>query len=201
MTEERYEQAVDTVLKYLVCGESQSLCGVGGLLQKVLDVACIEHPIDISRFSRGHVTEVLDSLAYNSSNADVKDSRPEHSNYFRTMLTEAMRHACVGFYGEVCVGEISCVVSAGSDLYYGRNVDADCGLGMCAERVALMQSMTKGCNSVQFVLTCDANGNIKRPCGACLEFMSQAGLWDTWIAMEDGLWIPMRKVGWYASFH
>ena len=64
-----------------------------------------------------------------------------------------------------------------------------------------MQAMSLDRGSIKFVLTCDADGKIKRPCGACLEFMSQAGLYDTWIAMEDRLWIPMRKVGWYASFH
>lgn len=201
MTEERYNQVVDEVLSCLVLKSLEVSAEVGNSLLDVLNVAGVPHLADVGKLCRADLFEALDSLAYNSIEADIADDRYNHVNYFQKLQREAKKRAHADFYGDVCVGEVSCVISAGGELYYGKNVDADCGLGVCAERVALMQAMSLGRGSIKFVLTCDADGKIKRPCGACLEFMSQAGLWDTWIAMEDGLWIPMRKVGWYASFH
>lgn len=58
------------------------------------------------------------------------------------------------------------------NIYYGVNIDADCGIGICAERNACANMITHGENKIVKLL-CYKDGSIVLPCGVCREFLLQ----------------------------
>jgi len=58
------------------------------------------------------------------------------------------------------------------NIYYGVNIDADCGIGICAERNACANMITHGESKIVKLL-CYKDGSIVLPCGVCREFLMQ----------------------------
>lgn len=58
------------------------------------------------------------------------------------------------------------------NIYYGVNIDADCGIGLCAERNAAANMLTNGESKI-LKLLCYKDGKLVLPCGVCREFLLQ----------------------------
>ena len=72
------------------------------------------------------------------------------------------------------VGGVAAAVETESgNIYTGICVDTACTLGVCAERNAIFQMLTKGENRIRRVLAVRQNGQAVPPCGACRELMTQ----------------------------
>ncbi len=71
------------------------------------------------------------------------------------------------------IAGVSCVLeTASGNIYCGVNIDADCGIGICAERNAAGTMLTNGENQIVKLL-CYKDGNLILPCGVCREFLMQ----------------------------
>ena len=71
------------------------------------------------------------------------------------------------------VAGVSAVIETDKgNIYYGVNIDADCGIGICAERNACANMITHGENKIVKLL-CYKDGKIVLPCGVCREFLLQ----------------------------
>jgi len=72
------------------------------------------------------------------------------------------------------VAGVTCVIETKSgNVYEGVNIDADCGIGMCAERNAIANMITNGENQIDKVVAVMPDGRVGSPCGACREYMMQ----------------------------
>lgn len=58
------------------------------------------------------------------------------------------------------------------NIYKGVNIDADCGIGFCAERNAASTMLTNGESKIVKLL-CYKDGKLVLPCGVCREFLMQ----------------------------
>lgn len=75
---------------------------------------------------------------------------------------------------QMCSGGVgAAVVSKKGNIYTGVCIDADCSLGMCAERNALSTMITNGEYEIKMVAAVNKKGQVLPPCGACREFMMQ----------------------------
>lgn len=70
-------------------------------------------------------------------------------------------------------GVAAAVLSESGKIYTGICVDTACGLGLCAERNALMSMLTQGETRITRVLAIMSNGQNGAPYGACREFIVQ----------------------------
>lgn len=71
-------------------------------------------------------------------------------------------------------GGVAAAVEAGSGrVYVGVCVDADCSLGVCAERNAIFNMITCGESVLRRVIAVDWDGRTLPPCGACRELMAE----------------------------
>lgn len=71
------------------------------------------------------------------------------------------------------VAGVSAVIETDKgNIYYGVNIDADCGIGICAERNACANMITNGESKIVKLL-CYKDGKIVLPCGVCREFLMQ----------------------------
>lgn len=71
-------------------------------------------------------------------------------------------------------GEVSAaVLSKSGKIYTGVCIDTCSGLGVCAERNAIMNMITNGEYEIDKVLCIPPEGCLGAPCGACREFMTQ----------------------------
>ena len=70
-------------------------------------------------------------------------------------------------------GVAAAIESASGKIYTGVCVDTSSSLGICAERNAMFNMITKGENGIRRVLAIMPNGKTGAPCGACREFMTQ----------------------------
>lgn len=59
------------------------------------------------------------------------------------------------------------------NIYTGVCIDSACSLGMCAERNAIAQMITKGENQIAKIVAVMPDGKAGMPCGACRELMMQ----------------------------
>ena len=72
------------------------------------------------------------------------------------------------------VGSVAAAVESESGkIYVGISVDAACGLGVCAERNAILNMLTNGESKIKRVIAISTDGKAVAPCGACREFMAQ----------------------------
>ncbi len=71
------------------------------------------------------------------------------------------------------IAGVTCVLETKSgNIYEGVNIDADCGIGMCAERNAASTMLTHGESEIVKLL-CYKDGKLILPCGVCREFLMQ----------------------------
>ena len=71
------------------------------------------------------------------------------------------------------VAGVTCVLETkNGNIYEGVNIDADCGIGMCAERNACGTMLTHGESEITKLL-CYKDGKLILPCGVCREFLLQ----------------------------
>ena len=66
------------------------------------------------------------------------------------------------------------LMTTGGKVFTGCNVEnASYGLTMCAERVAVMSAVAAGQKKFQALAVAGGNGRAVRPCGACLQVLSE----------------------------
>lgn len=59
-------------------------------------------------------------------------------------------------------------------VFTGCNVEnASYGLTICAERVAILKAVSAGCRSFKALAVAGGKGRAARPCGACLQVLSE----------------------------
>lgn len=70
-------------------------------------------------------------------------------------------------------GVCAAVLSESGKIYTGVCVDTCSGLGICAERAAIVAMLSAGEDRISKVLAIMSNGKCGAPCGACREMMAQ----------------------------
>lgn len=70
-------------------------------------------------------------------------------------------------------GVAAAVLTSKGNIYVGVCIDTCSSLGMCAERNAMANMLTKGESEIKRVLAIMPDGRVGSPCGACREFMMQ----------------------------
>ena len=71
-------------------------------------------------------------------------------------------------------GGVAAAIEAGSgEIYVGVCVDGACTLGICAERNAIFNMLTRGESTIRRVIAINWDGKAMPPCGACRELMTQ----------------------------
>ena len=70
-------------------------------------------------------------------------------------------------------GVAAAILSSSGKIYIGVCVDTCSTLGICAERSAIFNMITKGENIIQKVIAIMLGGKTGAPCGACRELMVQ----------------------------
>ena len=74
----------------------------------------------------------------------------------------------------IYAGSVAAAIeTAAGNIYVGISVDTSCTLGICAERNAMFNMITKGEHEIRKVLAIMPDGKTGAPCGACREFMMQ----------------------------
>lgn len=70
-------------------------------------------------------------------------------------------------------GVAAAILTEAGNIYVGVCIDTCCGLGMCAERAAIVNMITMGESRIDKVVAVMGDGRVGPPCGACREFMMQ----------------------------
>ena len=96
-------------------------------------------------------------------------------------------------------GVAAAVESESGAIYTGVCVDTSCALGICAERNALFQMITRGEHRVRRMLALMPDGKCAAPCGACREFLAQLmpgsyGDVEILLDYERGRVLPLKKL-------
>lgn len=77
------------------------------------------------------------------------------------------------------------LVSKSGRVYEGTSMEFDCGIGVCAERVAMFKMMPE--ETEIKVVVAGYKGKIGPPCGVCRELMfemNKKNLKDTWVILS-----------------
>lgn len=87
----------------------------------------------------------------------------------------AMEEKAYAPYSHFSVG--AALLGTDGVIYGGANVEnSSYGLSMCAERNAIFQAVSKGCQSFQAIAITSSSGELTLPCGACLQVMAEFSL-------------------------
>jgi cytidine deaminase len=78
----------------------------------------------------------------------------------KKVLTEYMKISGMG-----CA-----IMSESGKIYTGINIEADCGIGFCAEHSAIADMLKNGETRILKIVAASSKG-IRPPCGRCREFM------------------------------
>lgn len=71
-------------------------------------------------------------------------------------------------------GGVAAAVESGTGkIYVGVCIDGACTLGICAERNAIFNMITRGESEIRRVIAVNWDGKAMPPCGACRELMTQ----------------------------
>jgi cytidine deaminase len=74
----------------------------------------------------------------------------------------------------ISAGQVSAAILTDKEnIYTGVCVDMACGLGLCAERNAILNMITNGESKIVKLLCIMPDGSVGSPCGACREFLMQ----------------------------
>ncbi len=77
--------------------------------------------------------------------------------------------------GKDCVSaEVGCaLVTSKNNLFVGVSIDADCGIGTCAEHGAIQNMLVGGESRIKTIVAVAADGTVLPPCGRCRELIYQ----------------------------
>lgn len=67
------------------------------------------------------------------------------------------------------------LVTDKDNVYYGANIQAGCGLSLCAEKIAIGNAIIAGDINFKYILCVFKDGTVITPCGSCREFLAQTG--------------------------
>ena len=67
------------------------------------------------------------------------------------------------------------LVTQNDNVYWGSNIQASCGLSMCAEKIALGKAVMANDTKFKYILCVFKDGSIITPCGSCREILAQTG--------------------------
>ena len=71
---------------------------------------------------------------------------------------------------------VMCAIVTDKDtVYYGANIQAGCGLSVCAEKMAVSNAIIAGDTNFKYILCVFKDGSIITPCGSCRELLAQTG--------------------------
>jgi cytidine deaminase len=74
-----------------------------------------------------------------------------------------------------CVSaEVGCaLVTSKNNMFVGVSIDADCGIGTCAEHGAIQNMLANGESRIKTIVAVAEDGTILPPCGRCRELIYQ----------------------------
>ena len=70
---------------------------------------------------------------------------------------------------------ICALVTENNNVFFGSNVQASCGLSMCAEKIAIGNAIMSNDTKFKYILCVFKDGSIITPCGSCRELLMQTG--------------------------
>lgn len=73
----------------------------------------------------------------------------------------------------VDAGSFACALISKTNVYYGINFQAGCGLSLCAERSAIASAITNYENEFTHIICIFKDGKLAFPCGCCRELFAQ----------------------------
>ena len=112
------------------------------------------------------------------------DLPPEEVGHLIEAARSASRNAYCPYSG-FAVG--AAVLTGDGQVFTGCNVEnASYGLTVCAERNAIGQMISAGRGDIEAVAVYARSSTIPRPCGACLQVLSEFGPDARVIAVCDG---------------
>lgn len=87
-------------------------------------------------------------------------------------IAKQARECAYARYSGYKVG--AAVLTGSGKVYHGCNVEnASYGLTVCAERVAMFKAVSEGESEVRAIAIVAGEGDVPRPCGACLQVMAE----------------------------
>jgi cytidine deaminase len=74
-----------------------------------------------------------------------------------------------------CVSaEVGCaLITSKNNMFVGVSIDADCGIGTCAEHGAIQNMLANGESRIKTIVAVAKDGTILPPCGRCRELIYQ----------------------------
>lgn len=80
------------------------------------------------------------------------------------------------------------LVTAAGNLYTGVCVDAECGIGFCAENAAVAEMLKARESEVRMIVAVNRDGTVLSPCGRCRELLWQVDPRNaaTWVVLGEG---------------
>jgi len=70
---------------------------------------------------------------------------------------------------------VCALVTKNNNVFYGSNLQASCGLSMCAEKIAIGNAVMANDTDFKYILCVFKDGSIITPCGSCRELLAQMG--------------------------
>lgn len=70
----------------------------------------------------------------------------------------------------------SALLTDKGNTYLGVSIDADCGIGFCAEHSAIAQMTTAGESKIKAIVAVSETGKVIPPCGRCRELIFQINM-------------------------
>jgi cytidine deaminase len=67
----------------------------------------------------------------------------------------------------------SALVTSTGVVHVGVCIDAECGIGFCAEHAAVASMITHGESQIRTIVAVDWDGTVLPPCGRCRELICQ----------------------------
>jgi cytidine deaminase len=82
---------------------------------------------------------------------------------------------------------VAALVTAAGTFYTGVCVDAECGIGFCAEHAAVAEMLKARESVVQMIVSVNCDGAVLPPCGRCRELLWQIDQRNaaTWVILGD----------------
>jgi cytidine deaminase len=79
------------------------------------------------------------------------------------------------------------LLTVDGDTFTGICIDAQCGLGFCAEHAAVAEMLKAGQARVRLIVAVDRDGTVMSPCGRCRELLWQLSPDNrtTWVVGSD----------------
>lgn len=100
---------------------------------------------------------------------------PEEAQYSIEQIVEraqAMRRHAYAPYSGFTVG--AALIAEDGTVFEGANVEnASYGLGICAERSAVVAAIAAGCRSFRAIAVAGPRASVTAPCGACRQVLNE----------------------------